>query len=175
MFLLLRPFRFFPRSVSFFLLQITDPFQHIDIHKKKIIGDEEYLVLNLPGRQIIAPISQPVEEELHPKQHPVECRRTARQQNRHVQWQECEQQERSDRPPQHPVRRILKAEHPVAERVQQSGDSFVSLALSGDDWQYVKFYKPVSCRFVRMTYRCDKESASNSYVGCNEFNAIASN
>jgi len=26
-----------------------------------------------------------------------------------------------------------------------------------------------------MTYRCDKESASNSYVGCNEFNAIASN
>ena len=37
------------------------------------------------------------------------------------------------------------------------------------------FYKPVSCRFVRMTYRCDKESASNSYVGCNEFNAIASN
>ena len=59
--------------------------------------------------------------------------------------------------------------------VSQSGDSFVSLALSGDDWQYVKFYKPVSCRFVRMTYRCDKESASNSYVGCNEFNAIASN
>ena len=44
-----------------------------------------------------------------------------------------------------------------------------------DDWQYVKFYKPVSCRFVRMTYLCDKESASNSYVGCNEFNAIASN
>ena len=59
--------------------------------------------------------------------------------------------------------------------VSQSGDSFVSLALSGDDWLYVKFYKPVSCRFVRMTYRCDKESASNSYVGCNEFNAIASN
>ena len=59
--------------------------------------------------------------------------------------------------------------------VSQSGDSFVSLALSGDDWQYVKFYKPVSCRFVRMTYRCDKESALNGYVGCNEFNAIASN
>ena len=37
------------------------------------------------------------------------------------------------------------------------------------------FYKPVSCRFVRMTYRCDKESALNGYVGCNEFNAIASN
>ena len=46
------------------------------------------------GRQIITPISQPVEEELHPKQHPVEYRRTARQQNRYVQWQECEQQER---------------------------------------------------------------------------------
>ena len=58
--------------------------------------------------------------------------------------------------------------------VAQSGGDFISLALSGDDWQYVKFIRPVSCRYVRMTYRCDAASATGGFAGCNEFNAIAS-
>lgn len=38
-----------------------------------------------------------------------------------------------------------------------------------DGWQYLKFYKPVECRYVRMTYR----PVNWNDIGCSEFEAIA--
>lgn len=40
-------------------------------------------------------------------------------------------------------------------------------------WQYVKFLQPVTCRYVRMTYR--KEWGNYGFIGSNEWNAIAPN
>lgn len=46
-------------------------------------------------------------------------------------------------------------------------------APDSDLWQYVKFYAPVQCRYIRFTYSNDSSSASGNFCGSNEFNAIA--
>lgn len=42
-------------------------------------------------------------------------------------------------------------------------------------WQYIKFYSPVQCRYVRLSYKNENGSSSNAFIGCSEFNAIAPN
>lgn len=42
-------------------------------------------------------------------------------------------------------------------------------AADADGWQYLKFYAPVECRYVRMTYR----PVNWNDIGCSEFEAIA--
>lgn len=46
-------------------------------------------------------------------------------------------------------------------------------APDANKWQYVKFVSPVTCRYIRMTYKQAAGSASGGFIGCNEFNAIA--
>ncbi|WP_418991068.1 glycoside hydrolase family 18 [Alistipes sp.] len=48
-------------------------------------------------------------------------------------------------------------------------------AADGNKWQYVKFIRPITCRYVRMTYDNSEASASGGFIGCNEWNAIAPN
>lgn len=66
--------------------------------------------------------------------------------------------------------------------VQSSADNVTWNMLSsevemgdrdGDGWQYVKFIQPVTCRYLRMTYK--GSDAQGNFAGCNEFNAVASN
>lgn len=55
----------------------------------------------------------------------------------------------------------------------QCEGGFAVAAPDADLWQYVKFYTPVQCRYIRFTYRNDSSSASGNFCGSNEFNAIA--
>ncbi len=52
---------------------------------------------------------------------------------------------------------------------------YVQIGAYTDGWQYVKFIVPVTCRYIRMTYKVGDSNVSNGFAGCNEFEAIASN
>ncbi|MEG2771761.1 MAG: discoidin domain-containing protein, partial [Alistipes sp.] len=55
----------------------------------------------------------------------------------------------------------------------QADTESVAIGAPAGGWQYVKFIKPVDCRYVRMQYNNAAGSSSNGWIGCCEFNAIA--
>ncbi|MEG2491419.1 MAG: glycoside hydrolase family 18 [Alistipes sp.] len=55
---------------------------------------------------------------------------------------------------------------------RQSYTDVVAIGAVVNRWQYVKFIKPVDCRYVRMQYNNAAGSSSNGWIGCCEFNAI---
>lgn len=61
--------------------------------------------------------------------------------------------------------------------IPQSTESAVSLAAPDENnWQYVRFFAPVECRYVRLTYKGTYGVDMTSYyVGSDEFGAVEAN
>ena len=86
----------------------------------------------------------------------------------YISKEERKQQERSNRPSQYPVRRILKAKHPVSERIQQRTKPPDRLQSSRSDAHFSLFFfahirrttfDGISIRTISdgVTFHCDPE------------------